>query len=268
MAESEEAELERGRKRHSPRYTMSSREIDDWHRPRILRPLPDDPTSARISRHGIVIRRLVLSVAALTGAALGAGAFLWATLPSPPPQEVASSSAARDAAPHPGAAPRADTLATSAAQEGAAGPAIIAPSAGDGPVPARAAYAPAADARWRTPVVSEGGPAAGNPSSTAPDDSPPAEPGRAAPKKSPHVPRVVVQLSSFYDQRHAREAAAEIERSLRSILKGTPIGTERATVQGKEVWRVVAGPVASRDHGKRLCDAVRNAGRSCIVILL
>jgi SPOR domain len=82
----------------------------------------------------------------------------------------------------------------------------------------------------------------------------------------PH--EIVVQLSSYSDQARARQAAERLHRSLQKILKGAPMRTEEAKVHGKPVWRVVAGPVRNREHGRKLCDALRHAGQSCVIIAL
>jgi hypothetical protein len=75
-----------------------------------------------------------------------------------------------------------------------------------------------------------------------------------------------VQLSSYSNQARARQAAEQLDRSLRK--EGARVQTEKAEVRGKAVWGVVADPVATRERGKRLCEAVRHAGRNCIVTLL
>lgn len=91
---------------------------------------------------------------------------------------------------------------------------------------------------------------------------------RAAPGESPRQRHVVLQLSSYADQARARQAAETLHRSLQKILKGAAVRTEEADVHGRRMWRVVAGPVADRERGKRLCDAVHHAGQSCVVMLL
>jgi hypothetical protein len=91
---------------------------------------------------------------------------------------------------------------------------------------------------------------------------------RAAPPESPRHRHIVLQLSSYADQARARQAAETLHRSLQKILKGAAVRTEEAEVHGRRVWRVVAGPVADRERGKRLCEAVHHAGQSCVVTLL
>jgi SPOR domain len=78
----------------------------------------------------------------------------------------------------------------------------------------------------------------------------------------------VVQLSSYADRARARQAAERLHRSFEKILKGAPMRTEEAKVHGKPVWRVVAGPVRNREHGRKLCDALRHAGQSCVIMAL
>jgi SPOR domain len=103
---------------------------------------------------------------------------------------------------------------------------------------------------------------------TGPFSNAPHAPPRRPATRHPAPPaRVLVQLSAYYDHAKARAAAALFEKSLRKLLDGTALETEQGTVQGRTVWRVVAGPVASRQRGERLCNALRDAGRSCIVIM-
>jgi cell division septation protein DedD len=91
---------------------------------------------------------------------------------------------------------------------------------------------------------------------------------RAAPPASLRYRQIVLQLSSYNDQARARQAAATLHRALLKILRGAPVRAEQAEVHGKRVWRVVAGPVATRERGKQLCDAMHHAGQSCMVMLL
>jgi cell division septation protein DedD len=91
---------------------------------------------------------------------------------------------------------------------------------------------------------------------------------RAAPRESAWHRHIVLQLSSYADQARARQAAEKLHRSLLKILRGSPVRAEQAEVHGRRVWRVVAGPVATRERGKQLCDAVHHAGQSCMVMLL
>jgi SPOR domain len=91
---------------------------------------------------------------------------------------------------------------------------------------------------------------------------------RAAPRVLPRHHQIVVQLSSYANQARARQAADKLHRSLQKMLQGSPIRTEEARVHGKPVWRVVAGPVPDREHGKKLCDALRRAGQSCVIMAL
>jgi cell division septation protein DedD len=91
---------------------------------------------------------------------------------------------------------------------------------------------------------------------------------RAAAHAPPQRRHIVLQLSSYVDQARARQAAEKLHRSLQKILQGAVLRTEEAEVHGRRVWRVVAGPVADRERGKRLCDALHHAGQSCVVVLL
>jgi hypothetical protein len=69
-----------------------------------------------------------------------------------------------------------------------------------------------------------------------------------------------VQLSSYSDQARVQYAALRLHRSLGDVLQGARVGTEKAEVHGKPLWRLVAGPVAARERGKWLCETVRYAG--------
>jgi SPOR domain len=91
---------------------------------------------------------------------------------------------------------------------------------------------------------------------------------RATRRGSERPHQIVVQLSSYADEARARHAAETLHRSLHKILKGAAVRTEAGEVHGRRIWRVVAGPIADRERGKRLCDAVRHAGQSCLVTLL
>jgi hypothetical protein len=267
------------------RYTVSSRTIDEAHRPRIVRrpaaaPALRAPPAPVISRRRH--RRPKL------GLVLGVALAGWATvLPVSTPQWpllIASASAPVSAPLFSDSTPPADArsvvvpvpAATSAAApDQTPGPVTTA----DGAVPSHALDAPVAmTAAAEMPATGTSLlPAAGLLDPAHPRAEP--RPARSQPAPSSAVARttrrvserphqIVVQLSSYGDQARARQAAERLHRSFEKILKGAPMRTEEATVHGKPVWRVVAGPVRNREHGRKLCDALRHAGQSCVIMAL
>jgi hypothetical protein len=273
------------------RYTVSSRTIDDAHRPRVVRGAP--ATVPRRPRPSPIItgrRRSKL------GVVLGVALAGWASLlPLNTPQWplLIATSAPIPASLPPGGAPRTDvvTLAmpvapSAASMEGTPGSA----STASGGAPSTSLDEPL------TITASDERPSAGESIPPAPrldaatvmESSKPSidngERLRAPPTRSPRphslaiargarrVPprhrQIVVQLSSYNDETRARHAAEKLHRSLQKILKEAHVRTEKAEVHGRLVWRVVAGPVTSRERGTKLCEAVHHAGQSCVVTLL
>ena len=275
------------------RYSVSSRTIDEAHRPRIVRraaaaPAPRAPRVPVISRRRH--RRPKL------GLVLGAALAGWATiLPvSTPhwPAPIVSTAAPASTPLSAGTAPPADSVIVpvpAAASAAAEQTPDLAATASDA-TPSRALAAPvampaAADLPAARPTlpVAAGLEAATEPPKPLLEDgarpraqAPPARSPRnpspavahAARRVSPRPHQIVVQLSSYSDQARARQAAEALHRSLHKLLKGAAVRTEAATVRGKPVWRVVAGPVGNREHGRKLCDALRHAGQSCVIIAL
>jgi hypothetical protein len=275
------------------RYTVSSRTIDEAHRPRIVRRRPVALAPRALSELGTRRRR---HHRPKLGLVLGAALAGWATIlpvstphwplliaslaaPVPAPQSaggalsansvvvpvpMAASAAAAD--PDPGVA----ATASGGSRSPTAGAPVANTAAADMPAPA-------------TSLPSAAGfEAATEPAKPLLDDRerPRAE-ASARPQRSlslavaratrhvsapPH--QIVLQLSSYADQARARQAAETLHRSLHKILKGAGVRTEEAKVHGKPVWRVVAGPVSNREHGRKLCDALRHAGQSCVIIAL
>jgi SPOR domain len=266
------------------RYTVTSRTIDEAHRPRIVRravvaPALRAPPAPVISRRRH--RRPKL------GLVLGAALAGWATvLPVSTPQWplLIAPASAPVSAPLFSGSTSADARSvvvpvpattSAAAPDQTPGPVATA----DGAVPSRALDAPVAmTAAADMPATGASlPPAAGLVDRERPRaESRPARSPRAASSavarttrrvsERPH--QIVVQLSSYLDQARARQAAERLHRSFEKILKGAPMRTEEARVHGKPVWRVVAGPVANREHGRKLCDALRHAGQSCVIIEL
>lgn len=270
-------------------YTVSSRTIDEAHRPRIVRRPPVALAARALPEPGTRRRR---HHRPRLGLVLGAALAGWATiLPvSTPhwPQLIASSAAPQSS----GGAPPADSVvvpvpmaASAAAPDPDPG---VAATAG-GSSSSRTLGAPVAiTAAAETPASGTSpSSAAGFEAVTAPPKplldeperpraeaparsqrNPSSAVTRAAPRVSPRHHEIVVQLSSYGDQARARQAAEKLHRSLQKMLRGSPIRTEEARVHGKPVWRVVAGPVPDREHGKKLCDALRHAGQSCVIMAL
>ncbi|MGO8918152.1 MAG: SPOR domain-containing protein [Stellaceae bacterium] len=279
------------------RYTVSSRDIDDEHRPRIVRFAAADPVyRPRPSPVASAVRRSTSGPLLFTAALAGVGIyFLMSSLLREPP-EIASATALNSMPLRPAESLLVDHIVL----EMPTAPAVIVSdhqrrglasewsnSTSSGTLDDQVAIAGA------TEIPATGGPqpvpGLGADSATgalqapiAPNESPSADesaaksrrspvvaaaPGAAAPKASRRL-RIVVQLSSYADQARARQAARTLESSLRSVLDGAHLQTERAEVHGKPVWRVVVDPVASRERGTRLCDAVHHAGRDCVVTLL
>jgi hypothetical protein len=273
------------------RYTVSSRTIDDAHRPRIVRRAP--ATLAHRPRPSPTItgdRRSKLSVA------LGVVLAGWATLlPVSIPQWpfLIASSASISAPPAPGGAPRTGVVTLTmpvapagATMEEARGGA----STASGGAPSTSLNEPlavmAADERLSTDEFIPPGPRLDT--ATVTETSKPSigdgerlrarstrsqRPhslalARVALPASPRHRQIVVQLSSYNDETRAQQAAEKLHRSLQKILKDAHVRTKEAEVHGQRVWRVVAGPVADRERGRRLCDAIHHAGQSCVVMLL
>ena len=270
------------------RYTVSSRTIDEAHRPRIVRrpavalvPRALPELGARRRRHHRPKLGLVL------GAALAGWATIFPVSTPHWPLLIASLSAPVPAPQSAGGAPSADSVVVpvpAAASAAAADPdpGVAATASGGSPSPtAGAPVAITAAADMPAPGTALPS-AATEPAKPLLDSrerppkeafarsqrSPSSAVARAAPRASPRHHEIVVQLSSYADQLRARQAAEKLHRSLHKMLKGAPIRTEEAHVHGKPVWRVVAGPVPNREHGKKLCDALRHAGQSCVIVAL
>jgi hypothetical protein len=264
------------------RYTVSSRTIDEVHRPRIVRrasvaaALPAQPAPV-IGRH----RHRRPKLGFVLGAALAGWASVLPVSTLHWPAVIASSSAPVSASLPSASAPLAD--ADSVVVPVPAAVSAAAPDQRPGSVAAagvamssRALTAPEAmNAAAEIPATVSPPSAVGLADRERPNAEPPPSRSqgslilaRAARLESPRRRHVVVQLSSYADEARARQAAETLHRSLHKILQGAAVRTEEANVHGKPVWRVVAGPVANREHGRKLCDALRHAGHSCVIIAL
>jgi SPOR domain len=281
------------------RYTVTSRTIDDAHRPRIMRSAAAAP-ALRAPPAPVIGRRRRRHRRPKLGLVLGAALAGWATvLPVSTPQWVliASSSAPGSAPLSTGSVPLADAdgvvvpvpaEASAAAPDQTPGSIAAASTA----TPSRALGAPVVmtTAAEMPATGTSLPPAAGLEAATAAEppkprledserprvEGPPVRlqrsPSLAVARTVQHVsPRhrqIVVQLSSYNDETRARQAAEKLHRSLQKILKEAHVRTEKAEVHGRRVWRVVAGPVTNRERGNELCEAVHRAGQSCVVTLL
>jgi hypothetical protein len=276
------------------RYTVTSRTIDEAHRPRIVRrpvaapahrALPP-PNRRRRRPHrpklGLVLGAALAGWATILPVSIPDWPVLIASLAAPVPAPLSS-----------GGAPSANSVVVPVPGPASAGAsdldAAIAATASAGS-PSRTLGAPVAiTAAAEMPAPGPSlPPAAGLEAATEPpkpliDDRvrPRAEAPPARSQRSPSLAvardtravsarahQIVVQLSSYADRARARQAAETLHRSLHTILQGAAVRTEEAKVHGKPVWRVVAGPVANREHGRKLCDALRHAGQSCVIIAL
>jgi hypothetical protein len=275
------------------RYTVSSRTIDEAHRPRIVRRATVAP-ALRAPPAPVIGRRRHRRPK--FGLVLGAALAGWATiLPvSTPhwPLLIASLSAPVPAPQSAGGALSADSVVVPvpAAASAAAvdpDPGVAATASGGSPSPtpgAPVAITAAADmpAPGTSLPAAAGFAAATEPAKPLLDDrerpraeaparsqrSPSSVVARATRRVSGRPHQIVVQLSSYADEARSRQAAETLHRSLHKILQGAAVRTEEAKVHGKPVWRVVAGPVRDREHGRKLCDALRHAGQSCVIIAL
>ena len=274
------------------RYTVSSRTIDEAHRPRIVRRPPAAQAPRALPELGARRRRHRPKLGFVLGAALAG----WATvLPVNTPHWpllIALLAAPVPAPQSSGGALSADSVVVPVpAAASTAAPDLdpgIAATAGGGspPPPLGTPVAITAAAEMPTPGTSRPS-GAGFEAVTEPPEplldkreharaesparsrrNPSAAVARAAPRVLPGHHQIVVQLSSYADQARAQQAAEKLHRSLQKMLQGSPIRTEEARVHGKPVWRVVAGPVPNREHGKKLCDALRRAGQSCVIMVL
>jgi SPOR domain len=267
------------------RYTVTSRTIDEAHRPRIVRPAararalrpPPAPIVSR-RRH----RRPKLGL--VLGAALAGWAIILPVSTPQWPSLIASASAPASAPLFSGGTPLADARsvvvpvpATTSAAAPDQTPTPVATA--DGAAPSHALGAPVA--MTAAAEMAATGTFLPSAAGLLVREHPRAEPRPARSQPAPssavaHTTRhvserphqIVVQLSSYADQARARQAAERLHRSFEKILNGAPMRTEEAEVHGKPVWRVVAGPVRNREHGRKLCDALRHAGQSCVIMAL
>ena len=89
-----------------------------------------------------------------------------------------------------------------------------------------------------------------------------------APKMQKPLLRPFVELSYYSDSARAQQGKNALQRLWDHELAGVPLRIVSAEVRGKRIWRVVAGPLASRERGKKFCAVVHKSGRQCAVALI
>jgi SPOR domain len=134
------------------------------------------------------------------------------------------------------------------ANNAAASPAVDAPAPTSLPAPIVTAAA-AADTVALTPPV-------------AAQPSPPPTPPVA---RRTRQPQTFMELTYYSDRASARRGTVRLRRMWGHALAGMPLQVMPAEARGKTIWRVVAGPAASRERAERFCAAVHRAGRTCSV---
>lgn len=95
--------------------------------------------------------------------------------------------------------------------------------------------------------------------------SPPATPPAA---RRTRQPQTFMELTYYSDRASARRGAIRLRRMWGHALAGMPLQVMPAQARGKTIWRVVAGPTASREHAERFCAVVHRAGRTCSVAVI
>ena len=91
----------------------------------------------------------------------------------------------------------------------------------------------------------------------------PAEPVPVAPAAGGYF----VQVKSDQDPKAAAAEAAEVAEKYKAELREVPLLTRSADLKERGIWyRVLAGPVKSRDEAETLCKKLKDAGMpACIV---
>jgi hypothetical protein len=77
-----------------------------------------------------------------------------------------------------------------------------------------------------------------------------------------------MELTYYADRASARRGAVRLRRMWGHALAGMSLQVMPAEARGKTIWRVVAGPAASRERAERFCAAVHRAGRTCSVAVI
>jgi hypothetical protein len=93
---------------------------------------------------------------------------------------------------------------------------------------------------------------------------PPAPPATARTKR----PQTFMELTYYSDRASAHRGAVRLRRLWGHALAGMPLQVMPAEARGKTIWRVVAGPAASRDHAEKFCAVVHRSGRTCSVAVI
>jgi hypothetical protein len=81
-------------------------------------------------------------------------------------------------------------------------------------------------------------------------------------------PQTFMELTYYSDRAAARRGAVRLRRMWGHALAGMPLQVMPAETRGKTIWRVVAGPAASRERAERFCAVVHRAGRTCSLAVI
>ncbi|HUC65728.1 MAG TPA: SPOR domain-containing protein [Stellaceae bacterium] len=130
----------------------------------------------------------------------------------------------------------------------------------DAPTPAPAVIPIAATVAPTPPVAAQASPSP-TPSVAAKPSPPPSPPAAARTKP----PQTFMELTYYSDRASARRGAVRLRRMWGPALAGMPLQVMPAEARGKTIWRVVAGPAASRERAEKFCSVVHRAGRTCSV---
>ena len=223
--------------------------------------LPEQPVPARVQAFGPEPAHAVAVLVATGGKGRVA---VEAPMPAPAAETIAATEVkAGLAANAPMPEPVAATIATS---DGTAG------RAADTPVPAPAAETIAASEGSAGGAMEEPTPAptVATIATSAPPEARSVPPPPPMPPATTHArqPQRFVQLSYYSDPAGAHRAAVRLRQLWRHVLVGVPVRVMPAEALGEPIWRVVAGPVPTRERATKVCAAVKKAGRSCSIALM
>jgi cell division septation protein DedD len=97
------------------------------------------------------------------------------------------------------------------------------------------------------------------------EPSPTVQTGSSA--ATPPADSYFVQIKSERDEKAAKEDLKAASDTYKSVLNTVPVLTKSADLGEKGIWfRLLAGPVRSRDEAAELCSKLKRAGLpACIV---
>jgi hypothetical protein len=107
--------------------------------------------------------------------------------------------------------------------------------------------------------------AAGAVAPTPPVAAQPSPPPTPPVARRTRQPQTFMELTYYSDRASARRGAVRLRRLWGHALAGMPLQVMPAEARGKTIWRIVAGPAASRERAERFCAIVHRAGRTCAV---